>query len=204
MQVAKQLLAFGAHPDKPGGALLHTAAASGRLEVVRPLIQHGADLKLAGNLGYTALHHAAMWAHEAVIRLLLERGDDPNRQTSCGRMPLHILSSFNQDRLQHGPGNAASFDASELARASRAICSILYAHGADPRVKDKMLKAPPLHTAVTTARWDVVQGLLQHERAADMLEAESFTPLKHGRNAAHNGTTAWVARQRMQKQPVWQ
>lgn len=54
---------------------LQAAAASGHLDVVKPLVDNGADVNTAGPAG-TALHASAEAGHIDVVKLLLDNGAD--------------------------------------------------------------------------------------------------------------------------------
>eukprot|EP00961_Rhodomonas_salina_P050614 679631-Rhodomonas_salina.9 len=49
-------------------------AVSGKVELVRTLLEHGADITAQDELKDTALHVAAYWGNEAVGRLLVKAG----------------------------------------------------------------------------------------------------------------------------------
>ena len=54
------------------------------------LVQHGADLEIADNLGRTALHWAAVVKSPALSSDLLKLGADPTVQEEKGRNALHL------------------------------------------------------------------------------------------------------------------
>ena len=54
------------------------AAESGHSEAIQVLLETGAAVDLASSMGSTALHLAAFKSHEAVVRVLLAAGADPN------------------------------------------------------------------------------------------------------------------------------
>ena len=75
------------------GTALIAAAHLGRVEVVRRLISAGAPLDHVNNLGWTALMEAVVLGddgadHQAVLRLLLDAGADPQIADRDGVTPL--------------------------------------------------------------------------------------------------------------------
>ena len=66
------------HPFGPGFVPIIMAASRGRLEVVRALLDGGADPNALDRRGVTALHHAAGEGNAELVHLLLDRGANPN------------------------------------------------------------------------------------------------------------------------------
>ncbi|HEX4344987.1 MAG TPA: GNAT family N-acetyltransferase, partial [Solirubrobacteraceae bacterium] len=77
------LARVAAHPELAAegrdelGAALVTAAAEGRVEAIALLADIGAPLETRGDLGGTALHHAAWNGRGGSVDILLRRGADP-------------------------------------------------------------------------------------------------------------------------------
>jgi ankyrin repeat protein len=81
VEVAKWLINRGANLDLAAKnqmkvAPIHAAAAGKNLEIVRALVEGGADVNARQHGGFTALHAAAQEGNEAMASLLLEKGAD--------------------------------------------------------------------------------------------------------------------------------
>ena len=89
---------------------LFLAAGEGRLEVVRYLLDEGADVNARENFGNTALAEATYYGHIAVIKELLARGADINA-IGEGGTALDIAVNRNNsavaDLLRHHGGKSA-------------------------------------------------------------------------------------------------
>ena len=93
---AIQLLASGAnvnYQDGKGEPILAIAAMLQLREVVKYLLEAGADPNLLSAVGQSALKYAA-WHDDDMVQMLLEKGADPNSATVNGRTPLHSAVSF--------------------------------------------------------------------------------------------------------------
>ena len=74
-----------------GTPLLSYAAMNGDVDVVRRLIERGADVKAANAEGWTALHYAAEAGNVQIVNLLLNHGADANaRTTRFSETPLML------------------------------------------------------------------------------------------------------------------
>jgi hypothetical protein len=72
------LIAAGADPNVPhtegGSTPLHYAILTNHVEIVKLLLEHGADVKARYRGGSTALHLAAGRGHTEIGRLLISKG----------------------------------------------------------------------------------------------------------------------------------
>jgi ankyrin repeat protein len=68
--------------QQAGYTPLHVACHFGQVNMVRFLLQHGADVDTSTTFGYTPLHQAAQQGHILVISLLLENKAKPNAVTN--------------------------------------------------------------------------------------------------------------------------
>ncbi len=74
---------------------LHWASLVGSAEIVRLLIEHGADVNLPNDDGNGPLHAAAFLGHSSVVEVLLANGADPNRLNRDGAPPLSSVDAPN-------------------------------------------------------------------------------------------------------------
>ena len=85
------------------------ASLHGQKEIVRYLLEKGADLNATDNEGSNVLHNAAASGHEDIIALLLSKGTDVNAKDNRGMTALHFacsrgfLPSARRSRAWPGP-----------------------------------------------------------------------------------------------------
>ena len=94
-EAAALLIARGAQVDALGrgfmtGTALHSAAAASHADIVRMLVDAGAEPNLRQSGGGTPLHAAAANADVASVEALLEHGADPSLTTEDGRSILRL------------------------------------------------------------------------------------------------------------------
>jgi ankyrin repeat protein len=73
------------------------AAMLGRLDVVRALIDNGANVQKKGQFGYTALHAAAQGGHLEVVQALVNYGASVNCKNDDGDIPLILGESVDDE-----------------------------------------------------------------------------------------------------------
>jgi ankyrin repeat protein len=134
---------------------LHFAARGGFVDIVKYLIQTGANVNMQDRDNYTAMHYAALNGNRAIVDLLLQvQGIDVNLVDYQQRSPLHraveqgntaiahdlIVKAKANVNLQnnHGwtPLHYASYNQKKV------ICEALLKHGANVHLKDKDGKQP--------------------------------------------------------------
>jgi ankyrin repeat protein len=138
------------------GNALTAAAYDGTLEIVRLLLDHGADPN--SEHGWP-LQTAAAAGHEEVVKLLLEHGADVNKNTT------------NSNFLA-GTALQAAVEAGKVE-----MVALLLSSGADVNLGAGDL-APPIYAATEKAESEIVKLLVSHRAELNILGgAEQSVPL---------------------------
>jgi len=137
----RELLAEGVDPDAWNAghaAAIHLAAYGKHTEVVRALLEGGADVDLQEEgLGATALLKSLHARDPETARLLIEHGADVTL-AGGGYAPLIVAAS----------------------KSDRAMLELLIEHGAVARARDESHVVRALHGAARGGRSDIVEALL--------------------------------------------
>jgi ankyrin repeat protein len=180
LAVTAAVLGLGACNEQPHDSPLIHAARTGSLDVINRLLDAGADVNLPGPTGddwdATPLQHAILARQAGAVRLLLQRGADPNRVAGPKAPAPLLLAAGDTDPT---------------------FVNLLLAHGADPTVEDED-GVTPLARAVSAGtihgpdrpmfggcRVDTVRALLAHDPA-----------LRLKRNSAGSNAIWWARFQR--------
>lgn len=80
-------------PDNTGVAAIHQAAKNGHLEMLKVMLEKGADVNLMqdspAEAGNTPLHIACIYGHAEIVRLLEASGADSLLKNMNGELPAH-------------------------------------------------------------------------------------------------------------------
>lgn len=146
-------LAAGASADerlsKGGETPLMRAAARGHEDVVRVLLDAGADACARRADGFTPLILAVFFGHEGVVRLLVERGADASARTGLGTTAA---------RWAEARGFASMAEVLRDAEASRPPAAVTHAVETEEVAHTK---------SATTASSDEVEIFFKRRRGAD-------------------------------------
>jgi len=142
--------------DGNGMTPLFLAAMVGQPEIVRLLLNSGADMHAANRFGAMPLHQAAYAGHRRIVEMLLERGEKVDVKDGDDRTALHLTAWNNRQE----------------------IALLLIEKGARVDTGDSAGKgATPLHYAAALGSADVARVLLEHCANIDAMAMEGATPL---------------------------
>ncbi|WP_195575271.1 ankyrin repeat domain-containing protein [Paenibacillus sp. 1001270B_150601_E10] len=108
LDIVKLAIEAGADPtltNRYGGSALIPAAERGHVEVVQELLAHsGIDVNHINNLHWTALMEAVILGnggvkHQAIVKLLLAYGADPNISDKDGITPIMHAKKMGFDQI---------------------------------------------------------------------------------------------------------
>lgn len=91
--IARTLLARGAKVNKPGWSALHYAATGGNVEMIKLLLDHGANIEARSPNESTPLMMAARYGSFDGVQLLLRAGADPRAQNQLAMDALDFAAS---------------------------------------------------------------------------------------------------------------
>ncbi len=77
------------------GTILHSAVLSGKVDIVKTLLLHGADANNKNTNGQTALHLAAFGRNAEVVKTLLLHGANVLLLNSNNKTPINIAATMN-------------------------------------------------------------------------------------------------------------
>lgn len=138
LEIADLLLNNGARHDLGNGSYLAFAIMSGDLEMVKKLIEHGANPDTAGPGGVVPISIAVATGDVAMVDILLDAGAHPERKNSDGTRPAAIAAALGMDDLAARLGGAPELEPIDLPgllrSGSRKEVVAAVRAGADPNM----------------------------------------------------------------------
>lgn len=136
---------------------MHIASLAGCEEVVKLLLQNGANVNVQSLSGFTPLYMAAQENHDNVVRILLANGANQALATEDGFTPLAVALQQGHDK----------------------VVTVLLENDTKGKVR-----LPALHIAAKKDDCKAAALLLQNDHNPDVTSKSDFTPLHI---AAHYG-----------------
>ncbi|KAF8268320.1 ankyrin repeat-containing domain protein [Lactarius quietus] len=144
-------------PDTP----LHVASLNGQVDIMRWLLDHGADSNACGSGRWTPLHYAADGRQLDAVQVLLKYNADVNLQNGGGKTPL--CEALTDRSLVEG----------KIVDVVRHLLE----HGADPNIpRDDHSTA--LHLASSGGSLEVARLLLGYGAKVDEKDGQGMTPFQ--------------------------
>ena len=158
--------------DQYGCTPLHVAANSGSVDIMRWLLNNGANASALATKRRTPLHEAVYTVELGAVNVLLEHKPDIdlNFQDSYGDTPLHDILSL--------PHPSQEGKVAEIVRR-------LLEHGADPNLRNRSGETP-LHGASYRASLEVVRLLLSYGAKIDQKDEDGKTPFQVASSRGHD------------------
>jgi cytohesin len=125
--------------DVIGFTPLQLASGKGHTEVVKYLLEHGANIELGNDLGEKPLMYAARYGHYETVKILLEHEAKVNCRDTFRRTPLHDAAMYSNEE----------------------VINLLISYGADVSAKDKDDNTP-LHQAAMLNNIEAAKALVEH------------------------------------------
>lgn len=184
--------------DSSGDLALNHAIRFHHAEMMRFLVESGADLTLTGARGNTPLHEAVDAGEFEMTRLLLLNGADPSFEGGSGEPPLHRLQNdveIARLLIEHGAGvkqkgvgdNTLLHWCAE--RGSDDVAALLIELGADPNAKNEIDESP-LHLALGFGRAKQVQLLA--EAGAKLTVSQKWPALHYAVASGNVDLVEWA------------
>ncbi len=169
------LIESGVDINEPVGGMglcaLHHAVYKNRPECVLSLVNHGGNINVQDQCGFTPLHVAARYNRLDVMRKLLELGADLETEDAVGCPALNLaLQKGYEDcaevMLEKGANpnkhyKHVGYEIHQLPADTPKCLELLLQHGADPELRNQR-GLTALHVAVKGGNILYVYILLQH------------------------------------------
>jgi ankyrin repeat protein len=116
--------------------LFHATRDDDDINIIRILIQRGADVSIANNDGVTPQHNTADFGSSTIFQYLLDRGANPATASAHGKVSTHwAASSYNTDILMLLGDLRADLDQPTNSGSTPLLCAIHSGCGTEERTR---------------------------------------------------------------------
>jgi len=172
---------------------LHHAAESGNGELVRFLVEHGAEVNAADSRGQTALLVASECADANAVETLLSHGADANATDKEGRTALHHAAE-RRDAVMVKTLLSRGADADRKSRDGRTPTSIATGNGGEEIVKllTNRNGRVTIHAAAGMGDLAALERLVKEGIDVNRLDVQGQTALHAAANAGQLEAVRWL------------
>jgi len=168
---------------------LHSAIARGKTEQASQILKDNAQLAQESANGEKAIHVAAEFSREEMVKPLIDAGADPNAQTErIKETPLHMASTpgVTITLLRNGAkpnvmGHRKNSPLHEAADDNFKVGEYLIQAGAKVNAQNKF-GYTPLHNAVTAENTELIRVLIDNKAKVNIQSDQGRTPLHVSRS----------------------
>ncbi len=183
-------------PNPRGSTPLIVAASKGQTDLVKFLIEKGADINRANDFGNTSLHYAAWASDFEAFKCLFDKGANINVVNSQGQTPLqYSCMGGNFEIMKYCVSSGMDIkaecdDGSSLIHwaaygGNLEMFKYLESEGLDYNIGDKD-GSPPIFWAASGNRIEIIKYLVEEKNADVNFVDESGTiPLKSAIEGGH-------------------
>jgi ankyrin repeat protein len=155
--------------DNDGNTPLLLASLSGQKDLVKALIDEGADINEKNKYGQTPLIYASRGSHIEIIKLLLSQGADVNKKYNQSSTPLtEAMAKGNKEIIELLMEKGADVNLEDQSGNTPLILAVIFQHkeivelliskGADVNAKNKN-KETPLNLALSRGYKEIAEML---------------------------------------------
>jgi len=186
IEEVRRLLSLGVSPDstnEDGLTALHQCCIDDSEEMMKVLVEFGADVNAADSEQWTPLHAAATCGHLHLVKFLIEKEASLLAVNGDGNMPYDICEdettlSFIENEMAKRGVTQDLIDETRgrtEARMLKELGQLAGAHG-DLEFRDKH-RATPLHIAAANGYLSVLEFLLDNHCSTEVNDLDLWQPL---------------------------
>lgn len=162
MEVLFQFIPFYGQGDTSNDSIVRSTLSGLSIE----------DIDHRDEYGNTLLLVACQYRCEAIVRILLNKGADPNANNNSGARPLHF--------------------ACYKETMSKSIAKLLLQNGANPEVNETTYGCTPLHYCAGTGDTDFCKMLISYGANISTYDYYDYTCVDYAREAGMNDTAMFL------------